>query len=71
MKRNLDGVYFRVKRNNKFEVLCWSDMTREERQHILDQKCQQPDALVWLGSLCQTLGDVIAELGNEFDLVAG
>lgn len=30
LNRNLDGVYFRVKRNNKFENICFSDMTEDE-----------------------------------------
>lgn len=31
MNRNLDGYYFRVKRDGKWDNICWSDMTDEER----------------------------------------
>ena len=32
MDRNLDGTYFRIKRNDKCENVCFSDMTRDERK---------------------------------------
>lgn len=35
MKRNLDGVYFRVKRGERYENVCFSDMTTEERDALL------------------------------------
>lgn len=27
--RNLDGIYFRVQRNNKLQFICFSDLTEE------------------------------------------
>ena len=32
--RNLDGVYFRVQRNNKWQSICFSDLTEEEKNKI-------------------------------------
>ena len=29
MNRNLDGYYFRVKRDGKWDNVCWSDMKNE------------------------------------------
>lgn len=30
MDRKLDGVYFRIKRNDKWENVCFSDLTEED-----------------------------------------
>ena len=35
MNRNLDGIYFRIKRNNKYESICFSDLTEDEMDEIL------------------------------------
>lgn len=34
MNRNLDGCYFRVKRDGKYEAVCFSDLTAEEREEV-------------------------------------
>lgn len=69
-KHNLDGIYFRIIRNGRYENVCWSDMSKKEMHEILDAKCQDPDALVWLSSMCIKLGEVIRELGDEFSIYA-
>ena len=33
MNRNLDGCYFRIERNGKYENVCFSDLTEEEQEH--------------------------------------
>ena len=65
-KRNLDGVYFRVERNGKWENICFSDLTKEERNNVMLGKSE-----VWLRSLCDILADTIKDIGNMFDLVGG
>lgn len=35
-KRELCGIYFRVKRDGKYENICFTDMTEEEQRKILD-----------------------------------
>ena len=35
INRNLDGIYFRIKRDGKYLSVCLSDMTREERMNAL------------------------------------
>ena len=32
MDRNLDGIYFRVQRDGKWENACFSDLTQEEME---------------------------------------
>ena len=41
MNRNLDGVYFRIKRDEKFENICFSDLTEEEKDEVLDGRSRE------------------------------
>ena len=63
MNRNLDGCYFRVKRNNMYQSICFSDLTSEERNEILKNKDNE-----WLSSLCCYLADRIKTIGEELDI---
>ena len=59
IRRNLDGIYFRVEREGKWCNVCLSDMTTEERKKCLDR--WDKDALVrTIDILC----NVIQELGE-------
>ena len=64
MNRNLDGAYFRIKRNGKFENICFSDLTDVEMDEILEAK----DA-VWCRSLCKLLAHTLKDIGYEFDII--
>jgi len=64
MNRNLDGVYFRVQRDNKWENICFSDLLDDEKDLILADRDNE-----WLKSLCKTLGDTIKRIGDEMDIV--
>lgn len=66
MNRELDGVYFRVKRNDKYDNICFSDMTEEEMKDVLQGRDTE-----WLKSLCIILGKKIKEIGDYFDIYAG
>lgn len=66
MNRELDGVYFRVKRNNEYDNVCFSDMTEEEMKEVLQGR--DPE---WLKSLCIILGKRLKEIGDYFDIYAG
>ena len=35
-KFNLDGVYFRVKRNGKWDNICFSDLTEDEQDVAIE-----------------------------------
>ena len=41
MNRNLDGVYFRVERDGKWQNICFSDLTTSEREEVLAGKDEQ------------------------------
>ena len=63
VNRNLDGVYYRVKRNDEFEIICFSDMTEEEMDKILAEKNEE-----WLRNMCKILGQTIRRIGDELDI---
>ena len=65
-KRNLDGVYFRVKRNGKWQNICFSDLTTKEMNEVLKDRNK-----TWLKELCKILGNTIHEIGEQLDIVVG
>lgn len=62
--RNLDGVYFRIQRDGKWENICFSDLTPEERIEVMKDRGEG-----WLKSLCCILADTIRNIGDEMSLV--
>ena len=64
MNRNLDGVYFRVKRGDKYENICFSDLTREEREEICKERPPE-----WFKNLAFILADTLKQIGEQFDIV--
>lgn len=62
--RNLDGVYFRIQRNGKWENICFSDLTPEERIEVMKDRGEE-----WLKSLCCILADTIRNIGDEMGLI--
>lgn len=63
IKRNLDGCYFRVRRGDKYEDLCFTDLTRDEQEELLKDK--SPEFIV---GLTLHLAKIIRQIGDEFDL---
>ena len=64
IKRNLDGSYFRVRRGEKYEDLCFTDLTRDEQETVL--KDRSPEFIV---GLTLHLAKIIRQIGDEFDLI--
>ena len=64
LNRNLDGAYFRIKRNGKFENICFSDLTDVEMDEILEAR-----DVVWCRSICKLLAHTLKDIGDEFDIV--
>ena len=58
MKRDLDGVYFRVMRDGKGEDLCWTDLMWEERIEFTRKNNNE----VWLIRMIQILNDTITQV---------
>lgn len=64
MNRNLDGAYFRVKHNGKFENICFSDLTDEEMDEILNTKNVE-----WCRGMCKLLAHTLQDIGEQFGIV--
>ena len=60
MKRNLDGVYFRMGTEN----ICFSDLTPEQQDKVMQGRSEE-----WLKNMCKILAKVIADIGDQMDLV--
>lgn len=58
MKRDLDGVYFRVMRDGKGEDLCWTDLMWEERIEFTRKHNNEG----WLIRMIQILNDTINQV---------
>lgn len=64
IRRNLDGVYFRVERKGKWENICFSDLTIEERDSVGKDRSAN-----WWKSLAYHLADCLRGIGDELDIV--
>ena len=65
MDRRLDGVYYRVKRDGKWQNICFSDLTPDEREKLLEGV----EDTKYLKSLCYVLADTIKALGEQFNIL--
>ena len=63
-ERELDGIYFRIRRGDSWENICFSDLTEEERITVTEGRSPE-----WMKSLAFKLADVIREIGDQLDLV--
>ena len=61
--RNLDGVYYRTKRNGKIENICFSDLTVAEREDAI-KDYEAPS----LKRLCLYLAACLRNMGDELDV---
>jgi len=61
--RDLDGVYFRIERDGKWDDICFSDLTDHEMDMVLLEFTTP--ALV---RMCKVLGQTIREIGDIFDI---
>lgn len=63
VNRDLDGIYFRVKRNNRWESVCFSDLTDEEMDKVLEGH-----SVELLKKMCKILGRTIRGIGDKLDI---
>ena len=66
MNRNLDGIYFRAKRDGKWCNVCFSDLSEDEMRDVLKDRNNE-----WLTHLCIQLGKTIKNIGDQLDLIGG
>lgn len=64
INRELDNIYFRVKRGKHWESICFSDLSDEEMDKVLEGH-----SVEWLKNTCKILGRTIKRIGDEQDIV--
>ena len=62
-KRNLSGVFFRVRRGDKFDNICFEDLNADEQCQMMEGQGKE-----WLMNLSQRLADVLNEVGTACDI---
>ena len=71
-QRNLDGVYFRVERDGKWENVCYSDMEQQEREEVVAARIadRTPEAqAAWWRSLADHLADQLYGMGEQLGVM--
>ena len=64
IRRNLDGVYYRVIRDGKYVNRCFTDLTESEQDRIMTEYNAEQ-----LRRLCRYLCIIIRQIGDMLDLV--
>jgi hypothetical protein len=71
-QRNLDGVYFRVERDGKWQNICYSDMTADERDEIARKRAEHatPEQQAeWWRSMADILADALYDMGEQLGVM--
>lgn len=63
INRELDNIYFRVERGKHWESVCFSDLSDEEMDKVLEGH-----SVEWLKSTCKILGRTIRDIGDSLDI---
>lgn len=63
-KRNLSGIYFREKRGEKWDNVCFEDLTEESQDRILADK--NPE---FVKNLAKMLAHSLRKIGDKFDIL--
>lgn len=64
VKRNIDGIYFRCMRNGRWENVCWTDMTEEERERVTKARPAE-----WWESMCMNMTETLRLICDQFNIV--
>jgi len=63
LKRELDGIYYRVEREGKFFNLCFTDLTVGEQREFLERL--NTEGLI---RMCHLLAEALRTVGEQFDI---
>ena len=62
--RNLSGIYFREKINDKWENVCFEDLSEKSQDRILAEKPPE-----FIKNLAKLLGQSLRKIGDQFDII--
>lgn len=71
-QRNLDGVFFRVKRNRGWCNVCYSDMTPDERESVIYNRMGDKPLAEQVGyyrRLAELMADQLYDMGEQLGVV--
>lgn len=71
-QRNLDGVYFRVRRDGKWLNVCYSDMTEDERNTVIyDRMSDKPmdEQVGYYRRLAEIMADSSYDMGEQLGVM--
>ena len=72
IQRNLDGIYFRVQRDGRWENVCYSDMTKDERDEVAHKRAEHAtpeEQARWWRSMADLLADQLYDMGEQLGVV--
>lgn len=69
-QRNLCGIYYRVKRNDKWDNICISDMTDDEINNLFLSIDENDFSQDYYKNLSKSLINVLKNIGDKLDLTA-
>ena len=72
IQRNLDGIYFRVQRDGRWQSICYSDMTADERDGIARMRAEHAtpeEQVMWWRSVADLLADQLYDMGEQLGVV--
>ena len=72
MQRNMDGVYFRVERDGRWQNVCFSDMTADERKAVVyDRMNERPfvEQASYYRRLAELMADQLYDVAEQLGVV--
>ena len=71
-QRNLDGIYFRVERDGKWQNVCYSDMEQAERDEVARKRAEHAtidEQARWWRNMADVLADQLYDMGEQLGVV--
>lgn len=71
-QRNLDGIYFRVQRDGKWQNVCYSDMEQAERDEMAAKRAETStpeQQIMWWRSMADLLADQLYDMGEQLGVI--
>lgn len=71
-QRNLDGIYFRIERDGKWQNVCYSDMEQAERDEVAHKRAEHAtleEQVTWWRSMADILADQLYDMGEHLGVV--
>lgn len=72
IQRNLDGIYFRVQRDGRWQNVCYSDMTEQERDEVAAKRAKgatSEEQARWWRSMADLLADQLYDMGEQLGVM--